>query len=87
MTTNAQPDERSFPNGRDTSISAGHAYAAMVSFLEAFWERDGCPKDSMPKLLSWMQQQVWADGSPADPAMWSDWLDTIRPTQPEKSNS
>ena len=48
MTTNAQPDERSFPNGRDTSISAGHAYAAMVSFLEAFWERDGCPKDSMP---------------------------------------
>lgn len=60
-------------------ITAQHGFAALVHFLNAFWERDGQPDDSMMKLLSWVS--LGADGSPADPAMLSDWLEAIEATR------
>ncbi len=82
-----EKDERAFPNGSENLLTAGQAFAAMFSFLEAFWERDGRPDDSMPKLLSWMQQgTVWANGGPTDPAMWSDWLDAIQRARPQTTD-
>ena len=62
------------------AITAQHGFAALVHFLNAFWERDGKPDDSMMKLLSWVSPG-WADGSPADPAMLSDWLEAIEVTR------
>lgn len=63
------------------AITAQHGFAALVHFLNAFWERDGQPDDSMMKLLSWVSSGVWADGSPGDPAMWEDWLMAIEATR------
>ncbi len=74
-------DELCFPNGREDLLTTGHAFAAMTSFLEAFWERDGRPDDSMPKLLGWINQ--WANSGQADSAMWGDWLEAIKRTQPQ----
>jgi hypothetical protein len=62
-------------------ITAQHGFAALVHFLNAFWERDGQPDDSLMKLLSWVSPGPWADGSPADPAMLNDWLEAIEATR------
>lgn len=70
-----------YPSGGQDTISIEQGFAAMRHFLNAFWERGGKPDDSMPMLLSWIDAGMWADGSPADPAMWSDWLNAVEATQ------
>lgn len=74
----ARPNaSRDYPANGDVTLDTKLAYAAMYTFLEAFWIRCGQPDDSLTKLLSFTQQQTWSDGGLADPAMWSDWLDAI----------
>jgi hypothetical protein len=67
-----------YPDCAEQQLSVGEAYSAMIDFLEAFWVRDGKPDDSLLRLLSFTNREVWADGTPADPAMWGDWLDAIQ---------
>jgi len=71
----------SFPAHSADTISVQHAFSALTHFLEAFWERDGKPADSMAKLLSWTSSSAWADAGPTDPAMWADWLEAIEKTR------
>ncbi|MFT3724064.1 MAG: hypothetical protein QM773_10790 [Hyphomonadaceae bacterium] len=75
-------DARAFPSDGERQLTTAHAFAAMASFLEAWWERGGRPDDSLVNLLSWIRPDVWADGAPNDPAMWADWLDAVERTQP-----
>lgn len=65
-----------FPARAAEPLTAQQAFEAMAVFLEAFWERDGRPDDSLVKILSWVQP-VGDDRMPADPAMWADWLHAI----------
>ena len=52
------------------------AFDAMRVFLEAYLERGGGVSDDLAVLLGGIQR-VESDGMPADPAMWSDWMDAI----------
>lgn len=51
-------------------VSIGHAYRAMIGFLEVHWERTHA--DEVAALLGSMN--LSEDGRPMDPAMWHDWL-------------
>ena len=53
------------------------AFDAMREFLEAWWKRGGKPEGDALWLLSACDRDVWADGGPSDPAMWSDWLEAV----------
>jgi hypothetical protein len=54
------------------------AYDAMRAFLKAYWERGLKSSDDIAVLLGSIQRGFpWADGSPADPAMWPDWLKAV----------
>lgn len=65
------PDIASLPQ-----LSALEAFDAMRVFIENHWERGLKESDDLRWLLSAMNRQteIWADGGPSDPAMWSDWL-------------
>ena len=54
------------------------AYEAMTSFLDAYWERGGRTSDDLAGLLGSLNTSLLADGGPADPAMWDDWLIAVR---------
>lgn len=56
------------------TLNEREAYAAMFQFLDSYWERNGRP-DELGSLLGSMA--LLEDGSPADSAMWKDWLDAI----------
>lgn len=47
------------------------AFKAMAVFLENYWSRVGKP-EALGDLLSGLQ--LCADGQPADPAHWDDWM-------------
>lgn len=55
-------------------LTEKEAYMAMLSFLNSYWERNGQPGE-LGSLLGSMV--LLEDGSPADPAMWDDWIDEI----------
>lgn len=65
------PDIGSLPD-----LTALEAFDAMRVFIENHWERGLKQSDDLRRLLSAMNRQtaIWADGGPADPTMWSDWL-------------
>lgn len=48
----------------------------MRVFVENYWNRGLNVSDDLRIFLSAMNREtaIWADGGPADPAMWSDWL-------------
>ena len=50
------------------------AFKAMTVFLEDYWNRVGRP-DALGDLLSGLQ--LGSDGTPVDPAHWSDWLEAL----------
>jgi hypothetical protein len=75
------PDISSLPE-----LTALQAFDAMRVFVESYWERGLKASDDLRLLLSAMNREtaIWADGGPADPAMWSDWMqavETVKPTQ------
>ena len=55
-------------------LTEKEAYMAMLSFLNSYWERNGQPGELGSLLGSMVMLE---DGSPADPAMWGDWIDEI----------
>jgi hypothetical protein len=61
-------------------ISAKQAYLAMYSFLEELYSK--YEFDQLGGLLGSMS--LLPDGSPADQAMWGDWLRSIEKTKTEQ---
>ena len=53
------------------------AFDAMRAFLEACWERGLKSDEGLANLLSNLNRSVYSDGSPGDPAMWSDWKKVV----------
>ncbi|MBI2262341.1 MAG: hypothetical protein HYU62_11855 [Caulobacterales bacterium] len=57
-------------------LSIREAYDCMFHFLNSYWERGGKSDDQIAILLGGMP--LLADRASADPAMMSDWLDSVR---------
>jgi hypothetical protein len=55
----------------EEKLSFIQAYKAMFEFISAYYFRKGEP-DAIGSLLG--DIQLWKDGTPIDPASWSDWL-------------
>lgn len=55
-------------------LSEQEAYEAMYAFLSDVYERT--QSDELGSLLGSMS--LLPDGSPADPAIWSDWLKCVQ---------
>ena len=53
------------------------AFDAMRAFLETYWKRGLKEDERLAALLSNLNRSVWSDGSPGDPAMWSDWKKAV----------
>ena len=53
------------------------AFDAMRAFLEACWERGLKSDKDLANLLSNLNRSVRSDGSPGDPATWSDWKEAV----------
>ncbi|MYN18579.1 hypothetical protein GTP81_17665 [Rugamonas sp. FT107W] len=51
-------------------------FKVMFRFLEKYYEMTG--EDDIGTLLGSMNTNVFADGRPADPAIWEVWLDAVR---------
>jgi len=60
------------------TLDENQAYGAMFRFLETHWERGGKPSGDLAALLGSLNQNLWEDGTPADPAMWDDWIAAVR---------
>lgn len=60
------------------TLDEKQAYDAMTRFLETYWERSGKASDDLATLLGSLNRNLWADGVPADPAMWEDWIAAVR---------
>jgi hypothetical protein len=52
------------------------AYKAMFRFLEKYYELTQA--DDVGALLGSMSMAVFADGRPADAAMWAEWQSAVR---------
>ena len=57
----------------ERSMNAQEAYNAMFAFLEKYYELTGA--DDVGALLGSMT--IFADGKPADAAMWTEWLAAV----------
>lgn len=57
-------------------LSIREAYECMFRFLDSYWERGGKADDQIAILLGGMA--LSSDGIPMDPAMMSDWLQSVR---------
>jgi hypothetical protein len=69
--------------GRSSDADEQEAFEAMRHFLTEFWKRGGSePGTELADLLSWIGQDVWADGATNDPAQWHDWLAAVRAVRP-----
>jgi hypothetical protein len=58
------------------------AYAAMYEFLVDYYERT--KSDDVGALLGGMS--LLADGNPADPAIWSDWMTSVAKAKGQESD-
>lgn len=56
-------------------LSIREAYECLLHFLDSYWERGGKADDQIASLLGGMA--LSSDGVPMDPAMMSDWLDSV----------
>jgi hypothetical protein len=57
----------------EDTITIKQAYAAMYSYLQALYDTTG--SDDLGGLLGSMS--LLADGSPADPGVWEDWMRAV----------
>lgn len=55
-------------------LTVSQAYFAMLHFLERFYQHTG--SDDVAVLLGGMQ--ILPDGTTADPAAWTDWIDSVQ---------
>ena len=64
-------------NATDT-ITLIEGYDAMRIFLETVSRRLGKTDEEIDLIVAGLK---WADGAPADPAMWQDWLAAVQITR------
>jgi hypothetical protein len=60
-------------------ITVLEGFDAMRVFLETIWQRQGKAPEDIAFVLGGSR---WADGSPADPTIWQDWLMALRISRP-----
>lgn len=53
------------------------AFDAMCAFLEAYWILRGKQSNDIAALLGDISRDMWANGTPGDPAAWSNWQDAV----------
>ena len=58
---------------KDESLTMKEAYAAMFDFLRQVYDQTG--SDTIGSLLGSMS--TTGDGKTADPAIWSDWIQSV----------
>jgi hypothetical protein len=73
---NWEPPGTAMIKATDT-ITVIEGYDAIRVFLETVWRRHGRPVDQIAFLLGSVK---WADGTPADPTTWQDWLTAVQMT-------
>jgi hypothetical protein len=64
----------------DDTLTLKEAYAAMYEYLKQ--QQDLMASDELGGLLGGMS--LLADGMPADPAVWADWMTAVRKAQQGK---
>jgi len=57
------------------NLTQEQAYRAMFIFVRTYYRRIGNVNAEIGELLG--DIQLLEDGTPADPAMWQDWVDAI----------
>jgi len=57
------------------NLDEHQAYEAMRQFLQQYWEEFN--QATLADVLGDLSTELWADRTPADPAMWTDWLKAI----------
>ena len=62
------------PKPSDT-ITVIEGFDAMRIFLATVWRRHGAAPDDIAFVVG---AATWADGTPADPEIWADWLMAVR---------
>jgi hypothetical protein len=60
-------------------ITVLEGFDAMRVILETIWQRQGKAPEDIAFVLGGSR---WADGSPADPMIWKDWLMAVRIARP-----
>jgi len=65
------------------NLDASVAYKAMFRFLEKYYASTNA--NEIGALLGSMSMEVFHGDTPADPAMWGDWLEAIREVMAEQS--
>ena len=68
--------------GNETKLTTHEAYAAMFTYLLDLYERT--QMDDLGGLLGSMS--LLPDGTPADPAIWSDWLKAVQAVKEKKTD-
>jgi hypothetical protein len=71
-------DKIAEPKATD-KITVLEGFDAMRAFLETIWQRQGKAPEDIAFVLGGSR---WADGSPADPTIWEDWLMAVRISRP-----
>jgi hypothetical protein len=64
---------------RSDLITVIEGFDAMHFFLAAVWQRRGSASEDLASIVG---DSTWADGSPADQALWQDWLMAVRSCGP-----
>ena len=57
------------------TLDERQAYEAMCHFLQQYWEAFN--QATLADVLGDLNTELWAGRTPADPAMWTDWLKAI----------
>ena len=65
------------PSASDT-ITVIEAFDAMRIFLATVWRRHAGSPEGIAFVIG---GATWADGTPADPEIWEDWLMAVRTTR------
>ena len=60
----------------EDALTTEQAFQAMRLFLQDY--RSRVQSEDLDRLLSDIGQAPFADGGPADPAAWDDWLKSVR---------
>jgi hypothetical protein len=68
----------------NNNLSEKEAYMAMLYFLEEYNRRGR--SDEMEMLLGSMGFFLWADNTPNDLAMWSEWLEAVEKVKANKND-
>ena len=61
-------------------LTQEQAFVATIEFLDNYYQQT--QSDDIGALLGSLQ--LLEDGKPADPAMWYDWLQSVKETLPNK---